>query len=208
MAEYLEQLQEERDNYMDEREVEQLVKELSLERSEQELLEVVGDTEDKLEEDRDHRQPDDGDGDDVSEQDTVVSDTGTRPKLAPPVLDQPPEMSSESLLDLDTLVSDLEPTISVGKAREEDGSTSADQVAAGGESGVDRGVDESCPYVEEAEYVDLDSLDPASLQPHIATPEAEAEASPPPYSEVDPMAARPAAEDTAAASTEVRRLHV
>ena len=42
MAEYLEQLKEEQDNYMDEREVEQLVKELSLERSEQELLEVVG----------------------------------------------------------------------------------------------------------------------------------------------------------------------
>ena len=182
VEEYLEQLKEEQDNYVDEKQVEQYLKELSLEKSEQELLDKVTDAREDDEQvamNSEETTEVHESSDYVSDEDTIISDIGTRPKTSTLVEEEQfndHEIPAQSLLDIDAISSDLEPTIS---------QTTSETIEQSDNVSVN-----NTPYVEEAEYVDLDSLD-KDLEPQIGVMEdsnVEADGSPPPYSEVDPMA--------------------
>jgi len=220
VEEYLKQIKVEEDDYVDENQVQEYLKEIELERKEQDLLDKVSDPVDDSEiEEEDggiqdslddnsssksqqevltitdstvpinsdvlpyEHQRDDEDNNTSEENvevaevpedphleslDTVLSgqhnQTGARPKenSPTPALYRPPPNYSET-----ELVSALEPTIPGH-------------------------VPEPEHYVEEAEYLDLDSLE-SDLQPQIGSTAPGRQVndrvteSPPPYSEVDPM---------------------
>ena len=164
VEEYLEHLRAEEDNYVDEEQVEKYLREISLEKSEQTLIEKMTTSEANTGENVSNTQPE-PDQDQSCEPDTVRETEQEGSSVEPVETDQSPASSPEpgpvSALEISELESDLEPVI---------------------ESQAQPG-----PYVEEAEYVDLDSL-ATDLEPQISREEREArEASPPPYSEVDPL---------------------
>ena len=198
VEEYLEHLKEEQDNYVDEEQVERYLKELSLEKSEQELLEKVA-----------------GPAEEIRQGETEITDTVT------PEVKEETDLNviENTQLDIESLENDLEPTINVTK----DEKTNEDESDVPKEPSITKLV--NCgEYVEEAEYVDLASLEAqpirgqeqagadqseaayvdldsleSELQPQIqqqpirgqdqpAIDQSEEEVSPPPYSEVDPMA--------------------
>ena len=202
VEEYLEHLKEEQDNYVDEEQVERYLKELSLEKSEQELLEKVS-----------------GPAEEIRQGETEITDTCT------PEVKEETDLNviENTQLDIESLENDLEPTINVSK----EDKTSEDESDVPKEPSITKLV--NCgEYVEEAEYVDLASLEAqpirgqdqartdqseaayvdldsleSELQPQIhrkqeqqpirgqdqpAIDQSEEEVSPPPYSEVDPMA--------------------
>ena len=151
VEEYLEQLREEEDNYVDEEQVEKYLRELSLEKSEQSLLEKMSAEPEEEQETEDVKE---AVRDDLKDEEKVEV-TGEVEEL-----DNQPTQLSDPEPDIGNLELDLEPVI-VSQSEEPPAQPQ--------------------PYVEEAEYVDLDSL-ANDLEPQIAR-----EASPPPYSEVDPM---------------------
>ena len=203
VEEYLEHLKEEQDNYVDEEQVERYLKELSLEKSEQELLEKVT-----------------GTAEDVIHGETEISDT---PGSCPEAMEDTQtdlNVIENTQMNIESLENDLEPTINVTK----DEKPTDDVSDVPKEPSITKLV--NCgEYVEEAEYVDLASLDSqpirsqeqagtdqseaayvdldsleSELQPqiqqqqqpirgqdHAVISQSEEEVSPPPYSEVDPM---------------------
>ena len=203
VEEYLEHLKEEQDNYVDEEQVERYLKELSLEKSEQELLEKVSGPAEE------NRQ---GETEEITN--TLTPEVEEETDL---------NVIENTQLDIESLENDLEPTINVTK----DEKTNEDESDVPKEPSITKLV--NCgEYVEEAEYVDLGSLEAqpirgqdqartdhseaayvdldsleSELQPQIqrqqqqlpirgqdqpAIDQSEEEVSPPPYSEVDPMA--------------------
>ena len=175
VEEYLEHLRAEEDNYVDEEQVQKYLREISLEKSEQTLMEKMTTSDSNTGDNISNAQPGTEEDQDQScvETDTVdeVEQEGPGSPVEPveteesPGSPEPmPEPTPVSAVEISDLESDLEPVI-------------VTETQPG-------------PYVEEAEYVDLDSL-ATELEPQISR-EAR-EASPPPYSEVDPMtsAARP-----------------
>jgi len=213
VEEYLKQLKVEEDDYVDENQVQEYLKEIELEKKEQTLLDKVSDPTDDsdIEEEDNGIQDSSGDNSSKCQQESLTTDpivpvksnmlpseqqtddlvnniseetveaegvsedlhlesldkvlsgqhyqTGARPKdnSPTPALHRPPPNYSETELE-----SALEPTIP-GHVPEPD------------------------HYVEEAEYLDLDSIE-SDLQPQIgSTISNRVTESPPPYSEVDPM---------------------
>lgn len=192
VAEYLEQIKVENDNYVDENQIQKYLKEIELEKNEQKLLEQVDDldhpsagadtmlvTTGLSEEDPEldtlqycgnsYAETVNENSDNLcrntSEDSACLKPTGTRPKNA-----LEPNTSSElPLSTVSDILTSLEPSIPLPEH---------DQTQA--------------PYVEEAEYLDLDSLE-TELKPQIGTGVDSEKStdrgteSPPPYSEVDPM---------------------
>jgi len=173
---YLARMKEEGENYVDENQVTEYLRQLQLEKSEEELLALCPEEDSEEEESREGEVLEEEDvaapevglveapvalasasqfihSDDPKGSDQRLSSSGTGEEV---------EYSPATVLEtLGTLESELEPVIPIRNAVET-------EARGGGETGF---------YQEEAEYVDLgpDGLD---LAPQIE--------SPPPYSEVDP----------------------
>ena len=168
VEEYLENLRAEEDNYVDEEQVAKYLREINLEKSEQSLMEKMRESDPSTPgENLANTRP--GADQPCVETETVSETEQDGLSLASledtVETEQPPDPRPVSTEEIRDLENDLEAVI-------------VSQTVPG-------------PYVEEAEYVDLDSL-AADLEPQITR-----EASPPPYSEVDPLpsASRPTSLD-------------
>jgi len=196
VEEYLKQIKNEEENYVDEHEVEKYLKEINLEKSEQNLLNKVS-SEDENDDYGDSKQIV------IDKSDIVDSEVGQEVETAPKpkndndvdhfMVDSSIPCNSESLSDLER---DLEPTIQTTISQETLENCSATNNEASGHREVSQAT-----FVEEEVYVDLDSLT-QDLEPQITRSNVsqaggandaidendDNEGSPPPYSELDPLA--------------------
>jgi len=211
VEEYLKQIKVEEDDYVDERQVQEYLKEIELEKKEQTLLDKVSDTVDsELEEDE------------VANEEAIPSATDSKLPLASVTMSEavpsepeeeesvaiiPDELPVEVPVDphLESLDAVLASQPYQTGARPKDPSPSpvvhrnppdyseTDLVCAL-EPTIPGHVPEPAPYIEEAEYLDLESLE-SDLQPQIGkkvdSVSGRVTESPPPYSEVDPMVVSP-----------------
>jgi MAD (mothers against decapentaplegic) interacting protein len=188
VEEYLKQMKVEEDDYVDEMQVQEYLKEIELEKTEQSLLERVSDSVEggEIEEDVivDTFSAIDETSSENHREETVTEPCSAQSDNAP---DEDQTENNKVTTSEDEDDPHLESLDRVLGARPKDPSPtnppaySESALCVSLEPSIPGYVPEPAPYVEEAEYLDLGSLQ-ADLQPQIGRTE-----SPPPYSEVDPM---------------------
>jgi len=206
VEEYLKQMKVEEDDYVDERQVQEYLKEIELEQKEQNLMDKVSIAESENEEDE---QVVEENKYDILPVDLIIPQSDVAPHEEMPVqepedtLEEIVEMPDTHLESLDTVLASL-PTQTGARPKDTSPSPvvyrqppiySESDLVSALEPTIPNNVADPAPYIEEAEYLDLASLE-ADLQPQIGrkveeSPNRRATESPPPYSEVDPMVMAP-----------------